>query len=364
MTGEYLIGLMSGTSLDGIDGVLVELQDQSLRLLASHSMDMPAKLRAELLALQAASADELHRAMLAGNALAEAYARVCQALLKLAGLPASAVAAIGNHGQTIRHRPECGYTLQLANNALLAELAGIPVIGDFRSRDVAAGGQGAPLVPAFHRAMFGQPGQTRAVVNIGGFANVSWLAADGSSTGWDTGPGNVLMDLWIQGSQGHTYDENGQWAASGTASPALLARLLADPYFALPAPKSTGRDHFHAGWLAEKLQGLTLAAADVAATLSTLTVSTIASDLRRAGTPDAVYVCGGGAANRHLMQQLTVELAPVPVFSTTEAGIAPQWVEACAFAWLAHRCLAGLPGNLPAVTGATGPRVLGAIWPA
>ncbi|MBE9608862.1 anhydro-N-acetylmuramic acid kinase [Chitinilyticum piscinae] len=360
---DLFIGLMSGTSLDGIDGVLLDWSGSQPAIIAAHARPMPASLRTQLLALQSSQPDELHSASLAGNALSHEYAEVVSALLARAGVPAAQIRAIGNHGQTIRHRPECGYTLQLGNHALLAELTGITVIGDFRSRDIAAKGQGAPLVPAFHQAVFACPGIDRAVVNIGGFANVSWLAADGTVSGWDTGPGNVLMDLWVQESQGHTHDENGQWAASGQVDAAMLDALLADTYFLQPPPKSTGRDYFHRGWLGAHLQRHPLPAADVQATLCRFTARSIAREISRKGRPETVYICGGGAFNARLLADLAAELPASRILTTAALGIAPQWVEATAFAWLAARCLAGQSGNLPAVTGAHGPRVLGAIWP-
>lgn len=362
-TSSLFIGLMSGTSLDGVDGVLADFSNGAIQTLAAAFTPFPPALRAELMALQSASPNELEREALAANGLALVYADCVRALLPSSPGPVTAVAA---HGQTIRHRPELGFTRQTNNPALLAELTGLDVIADFRSRDVAAGGQGAPLVPAFHHAAFGTPGAARVVVNIGGIGNISVLHADGRVTGFDTGPGNVLMDSWIARHHGRAYDEDGAWAASGAVDPALLATLLDEPYFRQPAPKSTGRDLFHEQWLNDKLgQHPDLAPADVQATLLRLTATTIAQAIQGEGvTPDAVYVCGGGAYNSALLRAIGAELGGVKVESTAALGVAPNRVEALAFAWLGWRCLNREPGNLPAVTGARGLRVLGALYPA
>jgi anhydro-N-acetylmuramic acid kinase len=359
---RYFIGLMTGTSLDGIDAVLVDFGGEQPELIATQSAAMPASLREQLLQLQAPSDNELHLAQLAANAHSQACAQVVRTLLDQSAIAAEQIIAIGNHGQTIRHRPELGYTLQIGNNAALAEYTQIDVVGDFRSRDLAAGGQGAPLVPAFHRALFGSATQNRVVLNIGGIANLSWLGQDGITTGFDSGPGNVLLDLWVQHCQGAPYDANGDWAASGQVNKDLLAQMFAEPYFALPAPKSTGRDLFHHDWLTAQLSSFAIADADIQATLAELTARSIARAILSQGQPDEVFVCGGGAYNRHLMARLATALN-CPVQSTEQLGVAPSWVEAYAFAWLAMRCIERLPGNLPAVTGAQGLRVLGAIYP-
>ncbi len=365
----HYIGLMSGTSLDGVDGVLAEQADEAQPLQSRRHLHLafPPALRAELLALNHSGPDELHRAALAANGLVRVYAEVVHRLLQLGGLSADAVAAVGAHGQTVRHQPGAhdgnGYTLQLINGALLAELTGITVVCDFRSRDVAAGGQGAPLVPAFHAASFGQPGQARAVLNLGGMANLTLLRADGSVLGFDTGPANVLMDLWCQRHTGQALDDGGRWAASGRADAALLTACLAEPYFSLRPPKSTGRDLFNAGWLEARLAGgAERAAADVMATLASLTARSVACALL-AHAPDtrSLFVCGGGAHNSHLMALLRHEMPGMAVASTAALGVAPDQVEALAFAWLARARLRGEPGNLPAVTGARAPRVLGAV---
>lgn len=360
------IGLMSGTSLDGVDGALVDFGDGAVRTLGAAYVPFPAALRAALMALQSAGQNEIEREALAANALAARYAECVQALLAEAGLQPAAVRAIGVHGQTIRHRPELGFTRQTNNPALLAELSGIDVIADFRSRDIAAGGQGAPLVPAFHQALFGQAGQDRLVANIGGIANLSVLHGDGAVSGFDTGPGNVLMDAWCARHLGREYDAGGAWAAGGRALPALLAAMLAEPYFALPAPKSTGRDLFHLDWLERHLAAFPAAApADVQRTLTRLSALTLAQAIDACATrAHSVYVCGGGAYNGVLMDELAAALGGrISVASTAALGVAPNRVEALAFAWLAQRFHQRAAGNLPAVTGARGARVLGALYP-
>lgn len=362
MTASSLyLGLMSGTSLDGVDGALTAFDGT----VQSAYVPFPDTLRATLLSLQQPAADEIHREALAANEVARLYADCVRQLLSAAGVDAAQVRAIGAHGQTIRHNPALGYTRQINNPALLAELTGINVIADFRSRDIAAGGQGAPLVPAFHQAVFGSPAAMRVVANIGGISNISVLHTDGTVSGYDTGPGNVLMDAWASSHLGTPCDLNGDWAGSGTVNTALLTRLMAEPYLALPAPKSTGRDLFNPAWLTTRLaEFANLAPVDVQSTLTAFTARSLAEAIRRdAPQTDAVYVCGGGALNGCLMNMLRVELGK-PVMSTASLGIAPNHVEAIAFAWLAERFCVRLPGNLPAVTGARGPRILGALYPA
>lgn len=373
------IGLMSGTSLDGVDGVLASFPDNyqggEVPLLATAYVPFPEELRAGLLALQGPGNDEIHREALAANALAHRYAECISQLLKQAGKAANEVRAAGVHGQTIRHRPEFGYTRQTNNPALLAELSGVDIIADLRSRDIAAGGQGAPLVPAFHRAVFSSADEARVVANIGGIANVSvlpaWNTKDAKPIiGFDTGPGNVLMDAWIARHAGKAYDDNGAWAASGTVSSALLNVLCEEPYLTLPPPKSTGRDLFHMDWLQNKLAAfISLAPQDVQATLAAFTATTLADAIAaHASATQAVFVCGGGAHNTHLIDTLRDALhdrkVHASVDSTAALGISPNHVEAMAFAWLAHRFDQRLPGNLPSVTGAVGDRVLGALYPA
>ncbi|MCZ8234026.1 MAG: anhydro-N-acetylmuramic acid kinase [Inhella sp.] len=356
---EAFIGLMSGTSLDGVDAVLAEVSMAGLVVRAHAHRVFSAELRAELLALNQAGSDELHRSARAGQALARLYA---DAVLDLGPLPS--VRAVGAHGQTVRHRPELGYTCQLLDAALLAELTGLDVVADLRSRDVAAGGQGAPLVPAFHRAVFGQPGVDVAVLNLGGMGNLSLLHADGRTTGFDTGPANALLDAWVARHRGQPFDANGAWAAQGQVLPELLAAMQAEPYFALPPPRSTGRDLFDAPWLLRQpLAGA--APEDVQATLAELTAWSVTEALR-SHQPQVreVIVCGGGAFNGDLLGRLAKRLPGVGFVSSADRGLPPMQVEAAAFAWLAHRFVHHLPGNLPAVTGARGPRVLGALYPA
>lgn len=359
------IGVMSGTSLDGLDIALIEQHTQATRLRASLYLPMPDALRQQLLALCQSGADEIARSALAEQAWVALAAQGIASLLEREGLQPAQVRAIGSHGQTIRHEPQRGFSVQIGNPALLAELSGIDVIADFRRRDVAAGGQGAPLVPAFHAALFGQE-RPRAILNVGGFSNLTLLAPDAPVRGFDCGPGNVLLDAWIGHQQGLPFDADGAWAASGRADAALLARLLTDDYFQQRGPKSTGRERFNLSWLLAHLQAHPpVAPADVQASLLELSARSIAADLQRS-LPQAeeLLVCGGGAHNRRLMQRLGELLPTCRVASTDSRGLPADWIEAMAFAWLAHRCLEGLPGNCPEVTGARGPRILGALYPA
>ena len=396
---------MSGTSLDGVDGVLLEWQDSApsgvsvehdvspsllsdtrhLKVLLHAFQPFDAEFRAELLSLNTPGNNELHRAALAANRLARDYAKVVHALLNESGMQANDIQAIGAHGQTVRHRPlefdadpstgqsAVGYTLQLNNPALLAELTGIDVVAEFRTRDLAAGGQGAPLVPAFHAEIFGASTHTVAVVNIGGISNISVLKNTSSQsqtrstsraiTGFDCGPGNALMDHWVHLHQGQDFDANGVWAAQGKVIPALLQSLLSEPFLHQIPPKSTGRDLFNPTWLQQHLQ-TEFAAVDVQATLCEFTALAIANDLKR-HAPDAkqLWVCGGGALNGHLMSRLKVHAPSVQVASTEAHGLPPLQVEAAAFAWLAAKTMKRETGSLESVTGARGARVLGAIFP-
>jgi len=363
---QVYAGVMSGTSLDGVDVVIADfsaLGGQVCRLLGAAHVLFSQTLRDELVALQRASDDELARAARAGNALADLYAEGILAALASAGTSAADVVAAGVHGQTVRHRPDEGWTLQLNNPARVAERSGIAVVADFRSRDVAAGGQGAPLVPAFHAALF-RGDVHRVVVNLGGIANVTDLPARGPVRGFDTGPGNVLLDLWHARHRNASFDRDGAWTRSGRVDDTLLAVLLSEPYFARLPPKSTGRDLFNAEWLHARLAGRNVALADVQATLNALTARTIADAVRaHCAGATGVFVCGGGANNAALMEALSRELAPRTVTTTAALGVAVEHVEALAFAWLAREALAGREGNLPEVTGARGLRVLGAIYP-
>jgi anhydro-N-acetylmuramic acid kinase len=350
---------MSGTSCDGVDAVLAAFHGaaQPVECVAHVHVPFPPAQRDELQGLMQSAADEIERMGRAANRLAQTYAHATLTLIEQSKVERSAIAAIGAHGQTIRHRPEAGFSLQLNAPAKLAELTGMTVVADFRSRDVAAGGQGAPLVPAFHQAIF-QADAPRAVVNIGGIANVTLLPARRSLDtvrGFDTGPGNTLMDAWCAQHTGQPYDADGAWGASGVVQNALLERLLADAYFQKTGPKSTGRETFHASWLQRAMAGLApMRAQDVQATLRALT----AQSIRAACGSAELFVCGGGAHNAALMRDLS------PARSTAALGVDPMHVEALAFAWLAQRCLAREPGNLPSATGARGERILGAIYPA
>lgn len=366
---ELYAGVMSGTSLDGVDAVVADFAPASgaaCESLGAAHVPYPTMLRDELVALQTPGTNELTRIGAAANLLAELYADAIGNALAAAKLTAADLFAAGVHGQTLRHRPDRGFTFQLNNPARVVERAGVTVVADFRSRDVAAGGQGAPLVPGFHAAMFAKPGVHRVIVNVGGIANITDLRVDGSVGGFDTGPGNVLSDLWCAKCRGTPFDAQGAWAATGKIDTALLDTLLEDPFFAAPPPKSTHRDRFTLAWLDERLGsgGRQVEAENVEATLVALTARTIA-DAIRATASDAteLLVAGGGANNATLMAGLARELAPRSVRTTADEGVAVEQVEALAFAWLARETLAGRPGNIPAVTGAKGPRVLGAIYP-
>ena len=360
---DLFIGLMSGTSLDGVDAALVEFGPVKPVLVGTAYLPFPKDLKSELHALQSPGPNELDRSARSANALSRLYAEAVSVLLKKAGVAPAAVRACGCHGQTVRHRPEIGYTLQICNPALLVELTGIIAVADFRSRDIAAGGQGAPLVPAFHAAAFRDDGRHRVIANIGGIANLSDLPAQGKVTGFDTGPGNVLIDLWISRHQGVDHDSDGAWARGGKVLADVLAQMLAEPYFAKRPPKSCGRDLFNEYWL-EQFALERAPAQDVQATLAELSARSIAAavDLHCPGA-DELYVCGGGAHNLDLLQRLRISLPRHHVDTTAALGIDPDWVEAIAFAWLARQALLGLDANLPAVTGASGPRILGAIYP-
>ena len=369
-SAEWYIGLMSGTSLDGVDAVLARFSPR-IQVHAHASVPMPQALREQFLSLNQAGANELHRAALAANRLVGLYAQAVEALLQQSGLQASDIRAVGAHGQTVRHQPGLhdgvGYTWQLNQPALLAERVGMAVVADFRSRDVAAGGQGAPLVPAFHHAWLHDPKQDRAVLNLGGIANLSLVSASGAVLGFDCGPANTLMDHWCERHTGQRFDADGQWAASGQVQPDLLTQLLAHPYFERPVPKSTGLDDFHLAWLDAQLArlGRAVPAHDVQASLLALTVHTVARDLRlHAPLTRELVVCGGGALNAHLMQRLREAMPQVNIQASDAWGLPAMQVEATAFAWLAHQTVHEKAGNLPAVTGAKGLRVLGAIYPA
>jgi len=368
------IGLMSGTSLDGIDAVLAQLDAQGeAHLIGAVSKPFTPLLRKALMDLQSPGPDELHREKQAGNALAVEYAQAVQDLLIQMKLQASDIDAIGAHGQTIRHQADLAhpfaYTHQTLNPALLAELTGIDVIADFRSRDLAAGGHGAPLVPAFHAQQF-SANQNIAVLNLGGIANLTILPSNGEIQGFDCGPGNMLMDAWIANQLGHLFDENGSWALQGVVNPSLLTTMLADPFFHKAPPKSTGRDHFHLEWLKKQIQNENIHAEDVQATLLHLTaVAALQALAQYAPQTQKLIICGGGARNAALLKAFKTHAdvlftSNFEMMTSDVLGLDPQLVEGLAFAWLAWAHKEKRPANLPAVTGARGPRILGACYPA
>ena len=381
MAPDFFIGLMSGTSLDGVDGIMGQI-DRTGRLQVTAHAFVPFEpaFRSDLLQLNQSGPDELHRSALAGNAIARHYAQVVEQLLQTSGLGREQVAAIGAHGQTVRHRPlefdgdatrqqaAVGYTLQLLNAALLAELTGIDVVADFRSRDLAAGGQGAPLVPAFHKGVFAQDGHCVAVLNIGGISNLSVLNTDGTVLGWDCGPGSALMDFWCARHTGQPFDRDGAWAAQGQVHGPLLSGLMSEDFLQRTPPKSTGRDLFNPPWLTRHLEAAEGAEAcapqDIQATLTEFTAKSCAADvLKHAPQAGILVVCGGGALNGHLMRRLSQHLPGVDVVSSADRGLPPLQVEAAAFAWLAFKTMRRETSSLPSVTGARGARVLGAIYP-
>ena len=393
---ERYIGLMSGTSLDGVDAVLVDFAKKdtsqasspglqapkhdapsvnansslNLKVLAHVALPFTQDLKQTLLALNAPADNEIHRSALAANALTAVYAQAVQSLLDATQLKATQIRAIGAHGQTVRHQPGAhdgiGYTTQLNNPSLLAERTDISVVADFRSRDIAAGGQGAPLVPVFHQGVFAQPHETVGVLNIGGIANLSVLHANGEVIGFDCGPGNALMDHWCMQHRGLAYDDDGQWARAGQVHGPLLQAMLSEPFLQQAPPKSTGRDLFHVQWLTSHLTNLAnFSAVDVQSTLTELTALACANDvLRHAHSAKELIVCGGGALNGFLMERLQAALPNCKVLSSADRGMPPLQVEATAFAWLARQTVLGLTGNAPKVTGAKGARILGGIFPA
>ncbi|RDV28975.1 anhydro-N-acetylmuramic acid kinase [Alteromonas aestuariivivens] len=365
----YFIGLMSGTSMDGVDAVLCDITKSSLNTLDAVSETYPPALLNQLHGLCQPEADEINRLGFADTAVARVYAQAVFRLLNKAGVPASTIRAIGSHGQTIRHYPPAethGFTLQIGDPNTLAALTGIDVVADFRRKDMALGGQGAPLAPRFHQALFADENNHRAVINIGGIANITLLpptSSDQAVTGFDTGPGNTLLDAWCMKHIGKAFDQDGRFASSGKVSQNLLNDLLGDPYFRLSSPKSTGREYFNLAWLSAYLSGYSLPAEDIQATLVALTAHSIAQSLPLNNEVSELYVCGGGAHNPVLMALLMQCLPKMRVTSTSELGLAPQLVEGAGFAWLAWAYINRVTGNLPSVTGAGRTAVLGTLCP-
>lgn len=371
MSPELYIGLLSGTSIDSIDAAVLDFSSPRISLLETHSEPIGADVKSQIIDLCSPGDNEIDRLGVMDRRLGLMFAGAANALLIKAGLKPAAIKAIGSHGQTIRHRPanqgresDRAFSLQIGDPNTIAEHCSITTVADFRRRDIAADGQGAPLVPLFHQAAFANAGIDRAVVNIGGMANVSLLASTDKLSGFDTGPGNILLDSWIRQQQGHDYDLDGNWAASGLVVDELLATMLAHPFLSRPAPKSTGREDFNLEWLLQLTQRFPgLHPADIQATLLELTASTIADALKKYAGPTAeIYICGGGARNLQLIQRLQELLLPIPISTTAQLGIPAEWVEASAFAWFAKQTLEGSPANDAAVTGAKGPRILGGIF--
>ncbi|MCK7599082.1 anhydro-N-acetylmuramic acid kinase [Microbulbifer sp. CAU 1566] len=370
MTDLY-VGLMSGTSIDCIDAVLVEFSDSDgalhCKTVAALGHPINSEMRESILALCAPGPSELDRAGQLDRLLGQEFADATLAVLREAGVQPTAVTAIGSHGQTVRHRPpgsvSTPFSLQLGDPNTIAAVTGITTVADFRRRDMALGGQGAPLMPAFHNAVF-RADRDRAVVNIGGMANITELSADGGVRGYDTGPGNALLDYWVKLHRGKAYDADGGWAASGRPHPELLNRLMADPFFSAPAPKSTGREAFNPSWLERACAGLELAPVDVQATLAEVTAASIADGVHEFAPGGELLICGGGARNQDLMERLRRRLPTWSVAATDQYGIDADWVEGAGFAWLARQTIMGLSGNCPAVTGAEKETILGGIFPA
>jgi len=367
---ELYIGLMSGTSMDGIDSAIIEFEQNSTKVIATYCHPISEHLQAAIKPLFLPGDDDIDALGSADQQLGICFAQATTTLLEQEGLNASDITAIGSHGQTVRHRPPSSdtphpFTLQIGDPNIIAARTGITTVADFRRRDMALGGQAAPLVPAFHHAVFHSKTLNRAIVNIGGISNITLLPAKGEVLGFDTGPGNRLLDDWIKQHKNKNFDDGGQWASQHTSDPQLLKQLKAHPFLRRPAPKSTGREEFNRQWLDQELKQFDhLSPGCVQATLLAFTAETIADALKALPVEiDEVFICGGGALNTTLVTSLSGLLAPAKVDSTAALGIAPEWVEAAAFAWLARQTLAGLAGNLPAVTGAKGLTILGGIYP-
>ncbi|MEW8690636.1 MAG: anhydro-N-acetylmuramic acid kinase [Candidatus Thiodiazotropha endolucinida] len=365
---SVFVGLISGTSLDGVDAVVVDLSSNQPHLIASHVEPYPTQLRASLRTLCQPGSNEIDRMGELDKQVAVTFATACRTVLADSGMTPHQVTAIGSHGQTIRHRPDAEnpFTLQIGDPNTIAELTGITTVADFRRRDMAAGGQGAPLVPVLHQALFQKPGIKRIILNLGGIANITCLPDNTAKpvTGYDTGPANTLLDRWIENHRTVTLDQQGAWAKSGHINDSLLNELLSDPYFQQPPPKSTGREYFTLDWLLEKLTPHPLSAEDVQATLVELSAATIAQAILDEGYDESeVLVCGGGAHNLYLLERLGNRLPSAEIQPTSAYGVDPDWIEAITFAWLAKRTLSGLNGNLASVTGAERNVILGGIYP-
>jgi anhydro-N-acetylmuramic acid kinase len=363
------LGLMSGTSMDGIDVALLRLDETTQKLEASLHYSLPEELQDELRAIAVPGENEIERLGVLDRRLADQFAQAALQLLQEAGVSPTQVTAIGCHGQTIRHRPEgaCPFTLQIGDPNRIAEITGVTTVADFRRRDMAAAGQGAPLAPIFHNALFRSPDETRVVLNIGGIANITILPADpaGAVTGFDTGPGNTLIDAWARKQLGQPFDHSGNWAAGGKVNALWLHRLRADPFFGKGAPKSTGPEYFNLQWVNSVCTGLPpLEKKNMQATLTALTAETVCQAIQeQAPQCGRLIVCGGGVHNDELMRQLKAGLAEISVEDTNAHGLDPDYIEAAAFAWLAKQALASNPVSLPSVTGASHPVILGGIYP-
>jgi anhydro-N-acetylmuramic acid kinase len=361
------IGLMSGTSIDSVDAAAVDLTEGQIKLIGSHSHPIPEQLRKDILNLCLPGRDTVQLYAETDRALGELFANAALALMDKLKLNPANILAIGSHGQTIRHSAPSqitnGYSQQIGDANIIAARTGCSVVADFRRKDIALGGQGAPLVPAFHRQLFFSPQKNRVVANIGGIANITILNTNGDCSGFDTGPGNMLLDAWCQQHTGNAYDDDGNWGASGAVDNALLSKLKAHPFLAQTTPRSTGREEFNLPWLKQQLQHFHLSPEDIQATLTAFTAQTLADCINNLDTPiDEVFVCGGGAFNGQLMAQLQSCLHNSELQSTAQLGLDPNWVEACAFAWLAKQRMENKAGNLPAVTGATRETILGAVY--
>ncbi len=367
---DYYIGLMSGTSMDAIDAALIDCNDNQIKLVAHTSLTLSDDLRQQINTLCQGCDNELQKMQQLDIELGKQFANCANQLLKNTQLTPADITAIGSHGQTLRHYPDdtIHNSLQIADPNTIAERTGITTVADFRRRDMAAGGQGAPLTPAFHEQLFRHPQKNRVILNLGGIANVTILPADSNQPviGFDTGPANTLMDYWSQRQQNTLYDDKGRWAASGHVDAAFLQQLLSDDFFEQPAPKSTGTDYFSPSWFSQQLDNFPfLASEDVQATLCECSAQSIANAIKKAA-PNCteVLVCGGGARNDFLLSRLQALLSNMTVTSTDNEAAPAEWIEAMAFAWLAKQCLNHQPGNISSVTGATHPVILGGIYPA